>query len=156
SITHTSDPQKHFESIVAMVKAQKAAAGPMNVVKDVTVTPKVEMYRGYTFGRIEISYDFEKLANDQAGKPADPAFADRMKAMLGGTSNTFWYGIKDRELIQLSGSSWDQAKAQLDAHLNGAESIGTTPGFQAVRGKLAKQATVVGLINTQELVRMIG
>jgi hypothetical protein len=156
SITHTSDPQKYFESIEAMLKAQKAAAGPMNVVKDVTMTPKVETYRGYTFHRIEMAFDFEKLANAQAGKPADPAFAERMKAMLGGTSNTYWYGIKDRELIQLSGSSWDQAKAQLDAYLNGAASIGTTPGFQAARGKLAKQATVVGLINTQGLVRMIG
>jgi hypothetical protein len=156
SITHTSDPQKYLESIVAMLRAQKAAAGPLNVIKDVTVTPKVETYRGYTFHRIEMIFDFEKLAEAQPGKPADAALADRMKAMFGGSRNTYWYGIKDRELIQVTAPSWDEAKARLDAYFNGAETIGTSSSFQAVRGKLAKQATVVALVHAQGLVRMIG
>jgi len=147
------DPKAFLASTEAMMKAMKGADSPINVYKDVVVTPGAETYSGFTFTRIEMTLDPDKVAKLMAGNPGGAA---AMKAMFGGDRITTWYGVNASQMLQVVASSWDDAKAQIDAYFKGGgDTLGSSPAFRSVRAKLAPRANMIFLMNVQGFLRQM-
>jgi hypothetical protein len=153
NITTASDPKALAASGEAMMKAMKGSDNPLNLFKDMTVTPNAETYAGFTFSRVEGTIDPDKLAKLAAGNPAG---APGLKAMFGGDRFTSWYGVSDTQMLQIMAPSWDEAKAQIDAYTKGGATLGNLPAYRAVRGKLPEQANFLMLMSAQGFVRQLG
>ena len=152
SIYNLSDPKALLASSEAMTTALKGMDSPMNVYKDVTLTRNAETYGGFSFTRVEMTIDSEKVAKLTQGNPAQAA---QMKAMFTGDKVTTWYGINDKQMLQIMAPSWDQAKAQIDASEKGGGSLGASPGFPAARAKLPKDVNVLVLLSAQGILRQV-
>lgn len=151
-LSNVSDPKKFLASSEAALKAMKGSDSPLNFFKDVTFKRNVETYGGFAFSRIDMTIDYDKIAKMQQGNPAAGA---AMKGMFGGDHITTWYGVSDKQLLQISAPTWEKAKAELDGYLKGEDRLGATAGYQAVRAKLPKQVSLLGLFSAQGLVRQI-
>ena len=135
-----------------MMAATKASDSPFNIYKDVKITPDAETYGGFTFTRVEMTIDPDKLAKLTAGNPAQ---AEQMKAMYGGDKLTSWMGIDDKQMVHITAQSWEQAKAMLDAYLKGQGTLGGSPAFAATLAKLPKNVNALMLVSAQALVHQI-
>ncbi len=148
-----ADPKAFLASNVAMMNALKGSDSPVNVYKDVTVTPEAETYSGFTFTRIEMTVDPDKVAKLTAGNPAS---AGAMKAMFGGDKILSWYGVNATQMLQIVAPSWDAAKAKIDSYFKGGgNTLGATAGYRSIRPKLADQANVLFLMSIQGFIRQM-
>jgi hypothetical protein len=105
-----------------------------------------------TFTHVITTLDLDKLAQLGGNNPAQAA---NIKAMFGGETVHYWYGTDGKRVLQATTPTWDEAKAQIDAYLEGKGGIGTTRGFQAVRSRLPEQANLLVMLSTQDLTRML-
>lgn len=147
-----ADPKAFLASSEALIKALKGSDSPANVYKDVTITPGAETYAGFTFTRIEMTLDPDKIAKLTAGNPAG---AGAMKAMFGGERVLSWYGVNETQMLQVIAPNWDDAKAQVDAYFKGGNTLGALAGYRAIRAKIADRANVVFLMSIQGLLRQM-
>lgn len=156
NVMTTSEPKLLLAASEAALRAMKAGnkAGdsPLNFFKDVTVTPNAETYSGFTFTRVDMTLDLDKLAKTQ---PGNPNAGKAMAAMFGGDHIANWYGINDKQMIQVGAPNWAEAKAQIDAYLKGGNTLGSSAGFKATRAKLPEQANLIMLISVQGFVRQM-
>ena len=146
-----SDPKALLACTEAMMKALKGSDSPLNLYKDVTTTPNAETYAGFTFSRVEMTLDPDKLAKMAAGNPA----GGNLKAMFGGDKITSWYGVSDTQMLQVIAPNWEDAKAKIDAYFKGGDTLGASPAFQSIRAKLAAQTNMLFLMSAQGLLRQI-
>jgi hypothetical protein len=146
-----SDPRKYVDANLALVESFKGGEGPLNVYKDVKVERNAKTYEGMTFAHVVMSIDLDRLAKLGGNVPGQ---AENMKAMFGGESMSFWYGTDGKRLLQVMASSWDEARAQLDAYLKGDGGIGGSAGFKAVRAQLPPQASLLAMLSAQNFARM--
>ncbi len=147
-----SDPKARLAAGLAMMAATKASDSPLNIYKDVKVTADAETYGGFSFTRVEMTVDPDKLAKLTAGNPAQ---AEQMKAMFGGDKLTSWMGIDDKRMLHITAPSWEQAKAMLDAYLKGQGTLGGSPALAAALGKLPKQVNALVLVSAQAIVSQV-
>ncbi|MEJ7680224.1 MAG: hypothetical protein WKG06_20690 [Segetibacter sp.] len=110
-----------------------------------------ETHRGFTFNHAVAKIDLDKLEKLGGNNPAG---ATTMKSMFGGDSLSYWLGTDGKRVIQVMTPTWDDAKARIDAFLDGDAGIGTTPSYKAVRSLLPEQVSLLMLVNAQGLVRM--
>ncbi len=158
NIVTVADPRKLLATSETMLKAMKGGDNPLNFMKDIKVTPKAETYSGFTFTRVDMTLDLDKLgklqpAGIQPGNPGDAGKA--MAAMFGGDHISSWYGIDEKQMIQVTAANWGEAKAQIDGYLKGGNKVGTSAGFRSVRDRLPKQAGVLALMSAQGFVRQM-
>ena len=151
-LTDLADPRSFAEAYSGMVKLMKDADSPLNFMKEIVSTPAAETYRGFTFTRIEMTVDLDKFAKLQ---PGNPNAAAAMKAMYGGDKVTTWMGVGPTQLIQVVAASWADARSQIDGYFAGGQSIGSTAGFRSTRAQLPKEASFVGMMSAQGLVRQL-
>ena len=152
NLYNVADPKAICDTTEAFLKAFKTSDSPMNIYKDVTITHDAETYGGFKFIRMEMTLDPEKLAKLTAGNPAQAA---QMKAMFGGDKITSWLGVGDKQMLQITAPSWDEAKAQLDAYQKGEGTLGASPAFAAARAKLPKDVNVLMLLIAQGILRQV-
>ncbi len=148
TLTVPKDPQKALAAGIDALKSMKAGGG---FIKDVSVEPKAETYKGFSFARAKMTFDLEKMVT-----PAMPGGVDAMKKMLGGDSVTSFVGTDGKTLITVTAKDFDAAKAQIDAVLSGTNAIGASAGFQALRKSLPKKASAIFLVSAQGLVKQVG
>jgi hypothetical protein len=151
-VTNLTDPKSFVDAFNSMMKLMQAADSPLNVYKEIKSTPNAETYRGFTFTRIEMTFDFDKFAKLI---PNNPAGVEGMKAMYGGDKMTTWLGVSDTQMIKVNAPTWSDAKAQIDSYYKGEDGVGSTAGFKATRAKLPKQANMLALISAQGMVRQL-
>jgi hypothetical protein len=152
SISTVANPKAYREVFTASMKAMTAADSPFNMFKDVKVTPDALTYEGFSFSKVEMALDFDKIAKLQ---PNNPGMVPMMKAMYGGDKLTAWFGVKDKQLAHIAAPSWDDAKSQLDTYLKGGDGVASTPGYKAIRGKLPEKASLLMLVSAQGLIKQI-
>ncbi len=152
NIMNVADPKGLLAVTEASLKLMTTGDSPLNFFKEVKVTPNAETYKGYTFTRTEMVIDKDKFAKLQ---PNNPAAGATLTVMYGGDKVTSWYGVNETQMIQLMDTSWDKAKAQLDAYLGGESGVGNTAGFKAVRAKLAKQVNLLAMVSVQGLANQL-
>ena len=126
-----------------------AKEGGLGMFKEVKVTDDAESYKGYKFSKCEVVLDVEKFASLQ---PAGGGAA-MFNSLYGGDRLTTWYGVNDSQLVSATGKTWEQAKAQLDAVLEGDKKLSTTPGFKAVRPRLSNNASLLMMMSMQGLAK---
>jgi hypothetical protein len=151
-ITNLSDPKSFVEAFNGTMKLMQAADSPMNFYKEFKSTPNAETYKGFTFTRIEMTFDFDKLAKLM---PNNPGAAAGMKMMYGGDKMTTWLGVSETQMIKANAATWSDAKAQIDSFYKGEDGIGATAGFKATRAKLPKEANMLALVSAQGFVRQL-
>jgi hypothetical protein len=144
------DPRKFIDASLSLLRAM--GGGEAKVYKDIKVDPAAQTYRGMTFTHASVTVNMEKLAELF---PNNPAQAESMKAMFGDGHLDYWYGTDGKRLLQVMAKSWEEARSFIDPYLDGNRGIGQSAGFQAARGPLPEQASVLLLYSAQELVRMM-
>lgn len=152
SLYNVSDPKALLATNEATMKAFKGGDSPLNVYKDVAITRDAENHGGFKFCRVDMTIDPEKLAKLSAGNPAQ---AEQMKAMFGGDKITSWYGVNDKQMLQITAPSWDDAKAQIDALAKGEGTLGASPGFAAARAKMPKDVNMLMFLSAQGIIRQV-
>ncbi|MDB5349154.1 MAG: hypothetical protein JWN86_401 [Planctomycetota bacterium] len=145
TIATPKDPEKAVEAMIAVAKAMKSGQG---FVKDVVIAPKALIYKGFTFTSTKMTLDLEKMVT-----PGAPGGVEGMKKMLGGDTITAYYGTDGKTVLSVAAKTVDEAKHLVDVVLSGEGTIGKTPNFAAVRGKLPKQATALFLLSAQGLIK---
>ena len=98
NLMNVSDPKALVATSEATIKALKESDSPVNIYKDVKITPKAETHAGFTFTRIELTIDSDKLAKLPAGNPAG---VGGMRAIFGGDKVTTWYGASDTQMLHV-------------------------------------------------------
>lgn len=153
TVVEVADPKAYLDASAKMLQAFKSKddAGLMGIIKDVKVTPKAETHKGFTFDRVEMVFDLEKLGQAQPNNPA----AASLRSMFGGDASNTWMGTDGKIGVTLNAPSWEAARDLLDTYLSGTDTVGALPGFQAVRSKLAEKPTVIGLFSAQGLLAQI-
>jgi hypothetical protein len=147
-----SDPGKYIEACLGMLQAMKGGGGgAINVYKDVKVERDVQTFQGIRFTHVVTVLDLDKLAGLAGNNPAQAA---SMRAMFGGDTLNYWYGIDGQRVFQVMVPTWEEARSQVETYLGGKAGIGATPGFKAVRSQLPEQASLLVLISAQGLVRL--
>jgi hypothetical protein len=152
TVYNVDDPKALDATNQAMMKAVTANDSPLNVYKDVKITPGAETYGGFTFSRIDMTIDPDKVAKLAAGNPAQ---AEQMKNMFGGDKITSWYGVSDKRVVQIMSPSWDKAKEQIDAYQKGEGGLGSTATYRAALARMPKGANVLVLLSLQGLIRQV-
>ena len=94
-----------------------------------------------------------KLAKDANAQV--PNSGEIMKKMFTGNDLISYVGTDGKLFLEVSAASDDQLKAQVDAIKDGSHSLGTLASWKALRARLPEQATVLVLVNAQEMVKMI-
>ena len=69
-VSNMSDPKAFAEAFMGMMTLMGKADSPLAFVKDVKTVPNAENYRGFSFTRIEMTMDYDKLAKLQPNNPA--------------------------------------------------------------------------------------
>ena len=152
NLYNVSDPRAMLATSEATMNALKSADTPVNIYKDVTITRDAETYGGFKFCRVEMTIDPEKVEKLAAGNPAQ---AQQMKSMFGGDKMTSWLGVNDKQMLQITAPTWDEAKAQLDAYAKGQGTLGASPGLAAARAKMPKDVNVLMLLSAQGILRQV-
>jgi hypothetical protein len=152
NVTKGSNLKSVLAATEEMYKAMTKLDGPMNLFKEIKVTPNAEKYQDVSFTRVEMIIDEEKLAKLQ---PGNPAAGNAIKAMYGGNTLISWYGASDEKLFQVVDKTWDGAKAQLDAMTSGKNNLGSINEFKSLRDKLPKQVSAVAIVDAQGLVQQV-
>jgi len=147
SFSTPKDPAKALEAGILTIQAMKSGEG---FVKDVKLTPNAQTYKGISFTEARMTFDVDKMVT-----PGAPGGVDAVKKMLGGDSVTTWFGTDGKNVLSVSGKTFDEAKAQVDSILSGTGSVGQSAGFEAIRGRLPKQVTALFLVSAQGLVKQM-
>lgn len=145
SLSVPKDPAKAVEATTTISRAMKSGDG---AVKDVTVTPKAQSYKGFTFNEAKMTFNLDNLV-----APGTPGGAEAMKKMLGGDTITSWCGTDGKMVLTVSAKSFDEAKALIDAALSGKGSVGESASFAALRKVLPREANVLFAVNAQGMVK---
>jgi hypothetical protein len=151
-VVHVADAQKLVEATLANSRAMKSAMPEgMNYIKNVEVAEKAQEYRGFTFASSVVTFDLDALA-----KMSGPAGNRQMlESMFGGDTIRTWHGTDGKVVLSVVAKSWDAAKAQIDAYLDGKATLGATAAYQAIAAKLPKTAAIVGLVSAQGFVKQL-
>lgn len=149
NVSKVRDPKAYVAASRAMMLALKPGPGAAGFYKDIKIEQGAQKHRGFSFDHMVATLDFDKVAGP------NPAGAASLRATFGGDSMNTWLGTDGQRVIQVMAPSWDDARARIDAFLDGKASIGATAGYKAVRSRLPEQSTVLMLASAQGLVRMI-
>ncbi len=149
---------EHPEKLAESMKGWMSATEKSPFIQNVEVKENVATHRGFSLSQATVSFDLEKMAGDQAA--GNPAAVAVLKGMLGDGSMTTFYGSDGTHAVSISAKTVDEAKARIDAVLDGNGGIGQTPGFQAARKRLPDKTNILMLGSAQGMVkgmaRMIG
>jgi hypothetical protein len=152
SLVVPQNPNAYVESMDATLSALKSADNARDIVKDVKVQNAAETYKGFQFNKATTTFDLDAIAKKQ---PNNPGGADAVKQVIGGSEITTWYGTDGKQVLSVSARDWNAARAQIDAALSGAGTLGAVPGFKAIRAKLPEQVNALVLVSMQGVVRQL-
>jgi hypothetical protein len=144
------DPQAAVKASIEADKARQASGQPG------TTEPDAVTHGGFRFARIKSQVDpaqIAKLANDANAQVHNGA--EIMKKMFTSNDLISYVGTDGKLFLEVSATSDDRLKAQVDAIKDGSQSLGTLASWKALRARLPEQATVLMLVNAQEMVKMI-
>jgi hypothetical protein len=150
SMADPGDPQAAVKASIEADKARQAGGQPG------TVELNALTHRGFQFARIKSHVDpaqIAKLANDANAQV--PNSAEIMKKMFTSNDLISYVGTDGKLFLEVSATSDDQLKAQVEAIKDGSHSLGTLASWKALRARLPEQATILVLLNAQEMVKMI-
>jgi hypothetical protein len=146
NVSNPEDPRALIDSTKQMMTSMKDNA----MMKDVKIEENAETYKDIKFTKISATFDLDKMV---AAQPNNPQAKQVLEGMFGKDATmTSWYGTDGKQVISITGKSFDQVKPKLDALLGGSGGIGQSAGFKAVRSKLPEQVGMVLLVNAQQLV----
>ncbi len=148
TIARPEHPEKVLEGTKQMLQATKSS----KFVKDMEITPKAETYKGIDFTHSEVTFDLDKLVEQQGGNPASESI---MKTMFTDGKLQTWTGVGDELTYSVIASSWEDARKKLDTVLGDGQGIGKTEGFQAIRSQLPEKLSFVFLFQSQGMVQMM-
>lgn len=150
SLTTAEHPEKALEAAKVSLANMKEASPFM---KDVKVEENAFEYKGFKFAKATMAMDFEKMAGEQGA--GNPEAVEMMKRILGDGVITTYYGNDGNRTASIVADSEADAKAKLDAALDGSNSIGATPAYKALRSKLPSEVGGLVMFNAQEMVTQI-
>ncbi len=143
---------EHPEKVLEVTKQMLQATRSSKFVKDMKITPRAETYKGIDFTHSEITFDVEKLVEQQGGNPASESI---MKTMFTDGKLQTWTGVGEELTYSVIAPSWEDARKKLDTVLGDGQGIGKTEGFQAIRGQLPETLSFAFLVQSQGMVQMM-
>ena len=155
SLMKVERPENYLAASLAVMKAMKAekeGEGLMAIYKEVEVTPEAGEHAGYTFTKVVMVFDMEKMAAMSGNNPAAQASTE---AMLGGDRMTTWMGTNGDLVMTVNAPDWEAAKALIDGTFGGEAGIGSTASYKAVRGRMPEEVTGLMMLSAQGLVKQL-
>ena len=144
------DPQAAVKASIEADTARQASGQPG------TTELNAVTHGGFRFARIKSHIDPAKIAKLTKDANAQvPNSAEIMKKMFTSDDLISYVGTDGKMFLEVSATSDDQLKKQVDAIKDGSHSLGTLASWKAVRARLPEQATILVLVNAQEMVKMI-
>ncbi len=150
SMADPGDPQVAVKASIEADKARQAGGQPG------TTEPNAVTHGGFQFARIKNHIDPAQIA--KIAKDANPQMAngaDLIKKMFTGNDLISYVGTDGKLFLEVTATSDDQLKAKVNAIKDGSHGLGTLAAWKALRARLPEQATLLVLVNAQEMVKMI-
>lgn len=146
-VHHYDDPNKAVAALLKMYSNMDPAA---NSLKSKPVVKKnAEKYGEFQLHSVQMSLDFDKMAEQAAAKGGDDAKKQLIEAMKGllGEKRTVWFGTDGKTLVSVTAPDWAAASKLLDQYSKGNDSAGEVKAFQDARKEMPKQTSFLGLID---------
>jgi hypothetical protein len=106
-----------------------------------------QSYRGFTLHFVHVNWDFDKALEQFGGVGGGGDEVKKALTKLIGEGLNTWFGTDGKQFLTISAKSWDDAKRQIDAYLDGKETIGSVKAFAASRTQLPHDATLLALVD---------
>ncbi len=148
NVSYPENPRKVLDASTDMMKAMKSS----ELFKDVQLEENALAYKGFELSKATVTFDLAKMAS---GQPNNPGGEEALRKMFGGDTMTTWYGTDGKRVASVVAKSADEAKSKIDAIVDGKQGIGQSAGFKAARALLPEKASMIVLINAQEMVKQL-
>src|SRR4029077_20199413 len=92
-------------------------------------------------------WDFDKALEQFGGVGGGGDEVKKALTKLIGEGINTWFGTDGKQFLTVSAKSWDDAKEQIDAFLDGKETIGSVKAFATSRKQLPGDATMLAPVD---------
>jgi hypothetical protein len=106
-----------------------------------------QSYRGFTLHFAHVNWDFDKALEQFGGVGGGGDEVKKALTKLIGEGINSWFGTDGKQFLTVSAKSWNDAKTQIDAFLDGKETIGSVKAFATSRKQLPGDATMLALVD---------
>jgi hypothetical protein len=141
SVLLCSDPKAVAERTLRSLSTVKPD-GVNGLKAAPTIKKDAGTHRGIKFHHVKLVYNFALWTK------VDKRVAEAMRLHLGGEGEEYWFGASDKAFFELRAPTWKAATAQLDAYLDGKETLGSLMGFKEARKRLAAKASFLFIEET--------
>jgi hypothetical protein len=138
-----AEPARAVDAQVKLLKALKKGGDYQAVpLKDSAVVKNAaETYRGVRLYQARLPWDLNRLAEDM---PTGEGAVEALRKMYG-DQLTIWFGVLNKQYVQVAAPTWPLAKRYLDQYFGKKSTVGEDRAFTETRGRLPKVATLVTL-----------
>jgi hypothetical protein len=150
-----ADPAKgaaaHLRLFQALERGSEYANMPLK--EKPVIKPESQKYRDTRLHYVTIKYDFEKLRDSAIG--SQDLVETVRKAF--GEGQKFWFGVVNKQYVQVSARDWATAAKRLDAYLDNKGHIGDkNKAFTQTRDHLPAKVTELSLLDMEPMAQMMG
>ena len=150
------DPNKAVEGQLKLFRA--LGEGAMFQNSAIKGKPEIkendQTHKGLKLHFVKITWDLDKLADQIPGGAGDE-MKKAMKKLMGDGIQT-WFGTDGKRLVTATGKDWPEARAKIDALLDGKSPVGKLEAFSSTRKHLPADATMLMLIDAGPFAMVMG
>ncbi len=153
SVWHFEDPAKAVAAQLVLAKnLGEGSAFQNGILKEKpTIKEGAQKYNDISFNSVELTWDFDKMA-EQAAKGGMGALSDDAKKQLVeafknifGEKLHYWFGTDGKVYLQVTAKDWPAAEKLLDQHFKGEKGVGSVAAYRDVRKAMPAEATFLAV-----------
>jgi hypothetical protein len=148
ALSDPSDPQAAVKATLDAAQGRHAAGQEKSKIE-----PDALTLDGFKFARTKVEVDTKQISKDvQAKVPNGGAI---IQMMLTGKDLTTYTGTDGKLFLEVTGSSEDQIKSQVEAVKDAGRGLGASPSWKALRARFPDEVSVLVLLNAQETIKLM-
>jgi hypothetical protein len=154
TVVEYDDPAKALDASLqifeGLAKNEQFAFMPL---KDgLKLKRKAQSYRGTDWSEISMKFDLEKMFAEVPF--GGDELAKAMEKIMGQGTN-IWVGVLDKHVINVTAKDWKDAQKLIDQYVEKKNDLSGDKAFQAVRGHLPRETTMLQVINMSKYLDML-
>lgn len=152
SVYHYDNPTKAVATTLQTYRIMDPKAALLK--EKPVVKANAEKYGGFQLHSVQLTYDFDKMAEaaPQLQKDADARkmYVGALKGLIGEKMTT-WFGTDGKTVVQILAPDWTTARKMLDQYSKGTGTAGEMQALRDVRKEMPTRTSVLALIDAVNL-----
>jgi len=118
------------------------------------VRENAEKIGAFSLHAVTFEFDFDKAVSELP-EDAKESNRDSMRRAMGGDALNLWFGTDGKVLLQLTAKDWAEAKALVEAYLNGGRTLEKDDAYRSTRKQLAANANLLIVLDAAQTVHAL-